>query len=116
MVGIDLFSGQGGLSLGAKYAGIKTKMAVEKDPNAACTYAKNLKGATVVIDDVANIQTFKFEKKKDQELVLYGGPPCQGYSNSNQKTRGLDNPKNWLFREFIRCTGLLNPLTGKSHF
>ena len=31
-IGIDIFSGVGGLSLGAENAGIKIAMAIEKDP------------------------------------------------------------------------------------
>lgn len=37
LVGIDLFSGAGGMSLGASEAGIEIKYAVEKDKYAAET-------------------------------------------------------------------------------
>ena len=39
-IGIDIFSGAGGLSLGAINAGIKIPIAIEKDPNAAMTFQK----------------------------------------------------------------------------
>lgn len=39
-IGIDIFSGVGGLSLGAENAGIKIAMAIEKDPIAVKTYIK----------------------------------------------------------------------------
>jgi len=107
MIGIELFSGVGGLALGAHWAGIKTKIAVENDFYATQTYAKNLTDTTVVIDDIKNIKEFKIEKKKSK--ILFGGPPCQGYSSSNQKTRTINNPKNWLFKEFLRCTELIMP-------
>ena len=39
--GIDIFSGAGGLSLGAELAGIEIRYAVEKDKDAAETYRFN---------------------------------------------------------------------------
>lgn len=108
MIGVEIFSGPGGMSLGATMAGVDVRLAVEKDPYAAETYAKNHKNTTVVVDDIKNINEFIFEKQ-NQQVILFGGPPCQGYSNSNQKTRSKENPKNWLFEEFIRCAGLLRP-------
>lgn len=40
-IGIDIFSGAGGLSLGAEWAGITVRYAVELDQNSAKTYARN---------------------------------------------------------------------------
>lgn len=96
------------MGLGAKRAGIDIKIAVEKNPYAAQTYLKNHKNTNVVVDDIENILEFKFERNNEQ-VVLFGGPPCQGYSNSNRKTRSLENPKNWLFKQFIRSTKLVMP-------
>lgn len=107
LVGVELFSGPGGMSLGAMLAGIETKIAVEADYYAAQTYASNIKNTTVVVDDIRNIKEFKLEKK--EPIILFGGPPCQGYSSSNRKTRLVDNPKNWLFKEFLRCAKLIMP-------
>lgn len=108
MIGIELFSGAGGMSLGAKQAGIETKVAVEIDYYAAETYASNHKDTTVVLDDISNIEEIQFERNQEQ-LILFGGPPCQGYSNSNQKSRSLNNPMNWLFKEFIRIASITYP-------
>lgn len=108
MIGIEVFSGPGGMSLGAKSAGINVKIAVEKDYYAAQTYSKNHKETTVVIDDITNIKEFVFDKGKEP-VVLFGGPPCQGYSSSNQRNKSKENPKNWLFKEFIRCSKLIMP-------
>lgn len=41
--------------------------------------------------------------------ILFGGPPCQGFSTSNQRTRTSENPQNWLFLEFIRIAKIWNP-------
>jgi DNA (cytosine-5)-methyltransferase 1 len=108
MIGIELFAGAGGMATGAKQAGIKICIAVENDVYAAQTYMKNHKDTTVVIDDIENITDFQFNKK-DEPVVLFGGPPCQGYSYSNRRTRNSKNPKNWLFKEFLRCAKLIQP-------
>lgn len=108
MIGIELFSGAGGMATGAKLAGINVSIAVESDPYAAQTYMRNHKNTTVVIDQIQNIKKFDFEKKNEQ-IILFGGPPCQGYSNSNRKTRSKKNPNNWLFKEFIRSIKIINP-------
>ena len=108
MIGVEIFSGPGGMGLGAKYAGIDIALAVEKNFYAAQTYLENHKGTTVVPEDIKNIQEFSF-KKKSQGVVLFGGPPCQGYSNANRKTRFTNNPKNWLFMEFMRSVDIVKP-------
>lgn len=108
MIGIEIFSGAGGMGLGASQAGVDIKIAVEKDKFAAQTYLYNHPKTTVVVNDISNISDFKFKRKREQ-VILFGGPPCQGYSNSNRKTRTSGNPKNWLFEEFIRSANLINP-------
>lgn len=44
LYGIDIFSGAGGLSLGAEMVGIKISHAVEINPSAAKTFLRNHKG------------------------------------------------------------------------
>ena len=108
MIGIEIFSGPGGMGLGAKLAGVNTKIAVEKNFYAAQTYLKNHKNTTVAIDDIRNINEFQFDRNKEP-VVLFGGPPCQGYSNSNRMTRSNKNPKNWLFKEFMKSIAIIEP-------
>lgn len=108
MIGIEIFSGPGGMGLGAKLAGIKTKIAIEKNIYAAQTYLRNHRGTTVVTDKIENIKEFNFQRG-NEPVILFGGPPCQGYSNSNRKTRSSKNPKNWLFKEFIRSVSIVRP-------
>jgi len=107
VIGVELFSGAGGMSLGAMLAGIETKAAVEINGYAATTFATNIKTTTLVVDDIRNIKSFNVGKKEPK--ILFGGPPCQGFSSSNQKTRSIENPQNWLFKEFVRCAKLLMP-------
>lgn len=108
MIGIDLFSGAGGLSLGAEMAGINVVIAVENDPYAAQTYRLNHIHTLVIGEDIRQVKKLYVERK-EHSLVLFGGPPCQGFSSSNRKTRNKDNPKNWLFREFFRIAEVTKP-------
>jgi DNA (cytosine-5)-methyltransferase 1 len=108
MIGIELFSGAGGMSLGASEAGIKTKFAVEIDKFAAHTYSHNHKETFLFNDDVRKLSEIPVKRDK-KGTILFGGPPCQGFSLSNQKTRNKENEKNWLFREFVRITKMWMP-------
>lgn len=54
-IGIDIFSGAGGLSLGAIWAGIKIPCAVEKDLSAAQTYKTNHPETNVFTQDIREI-------------------------------------------------------------
>ncbi|MEN6292197.1 MAG: DNA cytosine methyltransferase [Methanobacterium sp.] len=107
-VGVDLFAGAGGLSLGAKLADINVVIAVEKDKSAVETYSYNHPETQIINDDIQKIQSLPIKKTKAQ-TVLFGGPPCQGFSSSNQRTRNQKNPSNWLLTEFVRITDLLGP-------
>jgi DNA (cytosine-5)-methyltransferase 1 len=102
-IGIDLFSGAGGMSIGAIAAGVDIRVAVEIDKYAAITYNKNHPNTLLFNDDIRNVKIGDLcnSKKKDVK-ILFGGPPCQGFSTSNQKTRNKENEHNWLFTEYIR--------------
>ena len=108
IVGVDLFAGAGGMSLGARMAGIDVQLAIEKDPHAAETYAHNNPQTRVVVGDVAHVKEIGVSKR-GKVSVLFGGPPCQGFSTSNQRTRSSGNEVNWLFREFARIVRLWMP-------
>jgi len=107
-IGVDLFAGAGGMSLGAQMAGIDVRLAIDKDPHAAETYSHNHPGTRLIIDDIINLKRINVSKRGSTS-VLFGGPPCQGFSTSNQRTRGRKNPANWLFKEFVRIAQLWKP-------
>lgn len=108
IIGIDLFSGAGGLSLGAEMAGIEVKIAVEYDTYSARTYQANHLNTKVINSDIKAVKGIDVERN-NADLILFGGPPCQGYSTSNQKTRSKSNPQNWLFKEFVRLAKEIKP-------
>ncbi len=111
MIGIDLFAGAGGMSLGASMAGIAVEFAVELDAHAAKTYAHNHPSTTLHVADIRTV-TKKMLRPwvgRHDDFVVFGGPPCQGFSWSNAKTRNTSNEANWLFKEFVRIVKLLKP-------
>lgn len=104
---VDIFSGAGGLSIGAEMAGIQTVLAVEFDKHAACSFEKNHKYTKVLNKDIRTVNPLEYTKK--YPFILMGGPPCQGFSIANTKTRNLDNPNNWMFKEYLRFLKDLEP-------
>ena len=110
MIGIDLFSGAGGMSLGARMAGVDVQQVVEADKYAAASYLQNHKPKYgVFVDDIRKFNPVNFENPNNEELVVFVGPPCQGFSTSNQRTRSATNENNWLFEEFIRVVNAYRP-------
>lgn len=109
MIGIEIFSGAGGMSLGAIMAGIDVKMAIEIDPSAAFTFKINHPNAIVLNSDIKTITNVPIQTKKEDMKILFGGPPCQGFSRSNHRTRNSFNPNNYLFHEFARLTQIWCP-------
>ncbi len=108
MIGIDLFSGSGGLSEGAEQAGIEVRLAVESDPHAVATYSRNHPRTQIFPHDI-RLLTKTILIQLGHIDVVFGGPPCQGFSTSNQKTRSLTNPENWLLLDFLRVVETIMP-------
>jgi DNA (cytosine-5)-methyltransferase 1 len=100
MIGIDLFAGAGGMSLGGEMAGISTKLAIELHHSAFDTYRHNHPLSFVLQTDIEHIGNISVPYPTE-ELIVFGGPPCQGFSTSNQRTRTVENRKNWLFQGFV---------------
>lgn len=106
-IGIDIFSGAGGLSWGAENAGISIGLAIEKDPSAAKTFSRNHPGVNMICQDIGEIKPLDHVEKNP--FIIFGGPPCQGFSLSNTKTRTSENRNNYLFFEFVRFVEELQP-------
>ena len=109
LIGIDIFSGAGGLSLGATMAGISVRYAIEKYSNAAKSFEVNNKGAKVICGDIREVKSKDFLKKREKVFIIMGGPPCQGFSMANTISRTMENPNNVLFREFVRLVSEIKP-------
>jgi len=105
--GIEIFSGAGGLGTGATMAGIEITYAIEKDVHSIETYKYNHQNVEIICEDIRKLKPK--ELFKQSPFILFGGPPCQGFSLSNTKTRNDDNKNNQLFWEFIRFVDDLQP-------
>jgi len=92
----SLFSGAGGLDLGAEMTGrARTTFATDSDPWAAETYRRNL-GDHFILGDVRDI---KFPDVPAD--ILVAGPPCQDYSFLWNHD-GAKTERGNLFREVAR--------------
>lgn len=108
---ITTFAGMGGSSLGYKMAGFDVRLAVEWDPDAAEVYRLNYPKTPLIHGDVAKVtveQALEMAGLQPGELDVFdGSPPCQGFSTTGK--RSLDDPRNQLFREFVRLLDGLRP-------
>ncbi|GGX10751.1 cytosine-specific methyltransferase [Undibacterium macrobrachii] len=110
MIGIDLFSGAGGMSVGAVECGIDVKYAIELDVNAANTFRRNHLGTKMLNCDIRQVGKHDFDRlQSNVSKIVFGGPPCQGFSTSNQTNRGVGNENNWLFKEYLRIVRIIQP-------
>lgn len=109
---LDLFCGAGGFSYGMeKNPHFKTVLALDNDPFVSETFKKNMVDCDVVIGDITEKLTHEsiLAKAKAQGVnMIIGGPPCQGYSNKGKKL-GLNDSRNFLFREYLSIVSVLQP-------
>ena len=110
---IDLFAGAGGLSKGLEMAGFSVKLAVDLDVNSAATYRYNHPRTKFIESDIKGVFGEQLLEAvgicRGEVDLLAGGPPCQGFSLSNTKTRNMSNPNNHLVFEFIKRSNEINP-------
>jgi DNA (cytosine-5)-methyltransferase 1 len=110
---LDLFAGAGGFTCGAVSAGLKVVQAIELNARAAHTYGKNNPETDLIVGDIRRLDPIsclaRVGLKPGDVDVILAGPPCQGFSESNRRTRTLDNPKNQLYAEVLRYAEALRP-------
>jgi DNA (cytosine-5)-methyltransferase 1 len=108
---IDAFSGAGGFSLGFEQAGCRVVGAIEHDAWASETFAANHPNATVLQRDISSIENAELADtfSSAPPTILLGGPPCQGFSVCMRGNGDPHDPRNSLFREFLRIARLFEP-------
>jgi DNA (cytosine-5)-methyltransferase 1 len=103
-IGVDLFAGAGGMSLGFEQAGFDVAAAVEYDPVHCATHEFNFPDCAAICRSVADIDGKYIRDHSrigDRPVdVLFGGAPCQGFSMIGK--RALDDPRNSLVHHFVR--------------
>lgn len=122
---VDLFSGCGGLSIGLAEAAralnrpFEPALAVDMNRTAIDTYAANFPTAAARCEDVADLlpgdvgarltPAERLLAKQHPGIgVLVGGPPCQGHSDFNNRTRHRDH-KNELYSTMVRAAEVFEP-------
>ncbi|WP_436493588.1 DNA cytosine methyltransferase [Actinokineospora sp. HUAS TT18] len=98
---IDLFAGCGGMTSGFTAAGFAPILAVEHNLRAAATYASNFGEDHTLCADIATVSDIP------RADVVIGGPPCQGFSNLG--SRDVDDPRNQLWKEYLRIVAAARP-------
>jgi DNA (cytosine-5)-methyltransferase 1 len=91
------------MSIGFAEHGFRPVLAVEWDRAAAATYAANFGEDHTIAGDIALVSA----KEIPRADVIIGGPPCQGFSNLGLKS--LSDPRNQLWREYIRFIKVAKP-------
>jgi DNA (cytosine-5)-methyltransferase 1 len=111
-IGIDLFAGVGGLSLGFEQAGFDIAAAVEIDPIHCATHAYNFPHSPTICASVVQLTGAEIRQRAGLEPqqsidVVFGGAPCQGFSLIGK--RNLDDPRNHLVFHYVRLVQELQP-------
>ncbi|MDE2692453.1 MAG: DNA cytosine methyltransferase [Acidobacteriota bacterium] len=108
--GLSLFAGGGGFSLGMSSAGCEILGFIEIDDGLASTYSANFPHVKRVGSDVRRLgpeEIGSIGRELGVVDVLFGGPPCQGFSLSGKRD-AADN-RNYLFKDLMRFVEVLSP-------
>ena len=110
---LDLFCGAGGMSYGMhQNCHFVTKVALDINERLAQTFRKNIPEAKLIIGDIQDNDVkrkiINLSKENNVNMII-GGPPCQGFSLKGKKL-GLDDPRNFLFIEYLHLVQELKPL------
>lgn len=130
---LDLFAGCGGLSLGFHAAGFTVAGAIEIDPPAAASHARNFHGDKNAKDYAVHALPRDITLSEPEQLisnfglgnvgeaidVIVGGPPCQAFARVGRaKLREvaehpeafLQDPRSNLYIRYLHFVEALHPL------
>lgn len=122
---VDLFCGFGGMTIGLLEALAEAErrmtipLAMDENSVAADAYLRNFPDAAVKTAKVEALidgdlvapltsREQRLRKRIGHVSILVGGPPCQGHSDLNNKTRRND-PRNLLYARMARAARVLRP-------
>jgi DNA (cytosine-5)-methyltransferase 1 len=108
--GMSLFSGMGGDTLGMKNAGIHVEAYSELVETFRKTHEQNFPECEVlgekVNSDILKIPDEEFNVYRDKIDILFAGFPCQSFSTGGK--RKMNDPRNTMFKEFVRVAKCTN--------
>lgn len=112
LTAVSLFSGCGGFCEGVELAGFKVKVAVEWDKAACETYRYNFPKIPLFEGDIHDFLPEKGgdHRKKyalDEVDLVFGGPPCQGFSQIGPRV--LSDGRNELYLQYARIVESIKP-------
>ena len=109
---VDLFCGAGGFSLGFIREGCRVIFANDIDDLCIETYTYNhpeVSEDDVICGDIRKIvDSIEDYIDEDADIVI-GGPPCQGFSSANKHHRVIHDPRNELYKYYIKAIEKLAP-------
>lgn len=125
---IDLFSGAGGMSEGVLQAGFHILFSSDINEDVQKTYmnrheqlgykqgentffyradVRDLNG-DIIWESIKSLKFFNKNNPVPNRIdAIFGGPPCQGFSRAGK--RDPNDPRNMLFKEYLRIIGEINP-------
>lgn len=123
---IDLFCGAGGMSEGIIQAGFHILFSSDINKDVQRTYMNRheqlglLQGVNtyyhrgdvrelngnMIHDRISQLEIFR-NKEIPEIDAIFGGPPCQGFSRAGR--RDPNDPRNMLFREYLRIINEVKP-------
>ncbi len=117
--GLSLFSGAGGFDIAAEQASkafnipIKTFACLEIEKDRCNTLRSYLKDNVAIHqEDIASVSSAyildKCKIHREAVWIVYGGPPCQAFSQAG-KQKGVFDPRGGLIFEFLRFIKEIRP-------
>ncbi len=111
--GLSIFSGVGGLDLGAKLAGLQLEVATDRDEEAIALLAE-ASGTRTVAGDIADVlrSPSRLWSGPSAPRVLIGGPPCTAFSHAGfwiEDKRAGKDPAAILLADYVACLEEFKP-------
>ncbi len=109
---LDLFCGAGGFSAGLDMVeNFSTEIGLDFDKSAIKTFSHNFPNAIAICGDILSSEIKKqvIDGARERGVnMIIGGPPCQGFSLKG-KNLGLNDERNFLFKEYLNLVEEINP-------
>lgn len=109
---IDLFCWAGWFSLWFQKAGFENIFSVDIEKEFCETYKFNFPNHLLIEKDINYLtdeEILNLTGNKDIDVIIWG-PPCQGFSMAwNIGRKFIDDPRNRLFKEFVRVVSIVKP-------